>query len=120
MKTYEYKAGDLVEIINDSAVPSNVGRTGRIIRTETWHMEATLVVQFDGDDQEWDYLADNLQLTDPVDTAYDPESMEDLAQPQRVSDADKLRLLDAVVDAQPGFGTDLADFKRRLQIVLGL
>lgn len=50
----------------------------------------------------------------------EPDTAEDPAAPQRVSDVDKLRLLAAVVDAQAPFGTDLANFKRRLQIVLGL
>lgn len=68
-----------------------------------------------------DWLADAIRGK-PVATPKkdEPENAEDPALPQSVSDVDKLRILADVVDAQAPFGTDLADFKRRLQIVLGL
>lgn len=60
------------------------------------------------------------EVFDPTPPEQRAPKGEDPALPQGVSDADKLRLLADVVDAQAPFGTDLADFKRRLQIVLGL
>lgn len=49
----------------------------------------------------------------------DASGRESAERQARTSDADKLRILADVIDAQAPFGTELADFKRRLQIVLG-
>jgi len=60
------------------------------------------------------------ELMDKEHASYDVEGPGDNAGSTPVSDKDKLRMISDTVEGQPPFGTELANFRRRLRIILDL
>lgn len=122
MSEYEYKVGDVVEIVKDEVYSDFKGRRA-VVKDIVDGERFPFIVQFFDDNDTSAQNASEIKLVtpraEPAAEKVGTVTAEDSALPQRTSDADKLRVLAAVIDAQAPFGTELADFKRRLQIVLG-